>query len=764
MKRIITLLVAMAIIGAVAQASDPVRGTKARVEPQSMNFTCMVGETVTDTIYVYNLSSSNIDPVCGFTSSPGYIWTNGVNGPIPPGGVGKGVVTYTPEQAGTHTASLSMNIGGEYYSVRMTGVATAGSVQQTDMPTLEYTYDDFYYTVTAHGNGVVKLYCEGQLVENPCVLPRESESYTMTFSATAQESGKLISETAYIEVMVMAKVPYILPTPVLNIQEVENSNGYYSINVYGDGELHLLINGVAVEIPYIIQQTYEEQVLEIEAYATPLDNPYATESEHLHEVYVIPAIVMPILPDPVITTTMDEDYVYVVADGGEGWITLYIDNEQVDNPCQLYRTNEDYTVMAAATSVMEGYQQSWAYEEIFVPAKQQYAPAATIVVDVEDDYVLVNAYNEGEGTMVMYADGEPVEMPYALPRLDEDYSVSIEVSNSIEGYLTEWVQEVVLVPAKMVEPLEMTFSPIINGTTTAQGYMIEIINTDLPEAEIHYLVCVDNGDGWIPSDWALYDGVPLMFSDPGHYRVEAYAIIEGKLESYHTVCEFVVTEVVQLYDFEENGIYYKITGDGQVSVTSETSNYGSYSGSVTIPATVTHDGTTYMVTAIGDKAFSYCEDLTAVTIGDYVTAIGNEAFENCYRLTSIELGDYVISIGNSAFRYCSNLVSVVMGKGLNSIGQWAFGSCGSITDVTCKAATPPAMFDDKTFDNTVMGTATLHVYPPVLAAYQNANYWNLFNSIVGENNVNTKPNDVNGDGNVTISDVTALIDILLNSN
>lgn len=51
------------------------------------------------------------------------------------------------------------------------------------------------------------------------------------------------------------------------------------------------------------------------------------------------------------------------------------------------------------------------------------------------------------------------------------------------------------------------------------------------------------------------------------------------------------------YDFEVDGIYYMIDGD-EVAVTSRTSLGGTYSGDVVIPATVTHDGTTYPVTAI----------------------------------------------------------------------------------------------------------------------------------------------------------------------
>ena len=199
-------------------------------------------------------------------------------------------------------------------------------------------------------------------------------------------------------------------------------------------------------------------------------------------------------------------------------------------------------------------------------------------------------------------------------------------------------------------------------------------------------------------------------------------------------------------------------------VTYENNSLNSYSGKVTIPNTVTHDGVTYMVTAIGEDAFRDCENLTAVTIGDYVTTVGQMAFMNCPSLTSIVLGDYVITVEDYAFNCCSNLVSVTLGKGLRSLGRDVFGYCHSLTDVTCKAATPPAMGVESTFDSNIYQSATLHVYPPVIDSYKTTNYWRKFTNIVGEDTVNPLPSDVNGDGGVDIDDVSSLIGNLLGGN
>lgn len=90
---------------------------------------------------------------------------------------------------------------------------------------------------------------------------------------------------------------------------------------------------------------------------------------------------------------------------------------------------------------------------------------------------------------------------------------------------------------------------------------------------------------------------------------------------------------VAAYHFESNGIYYSInynsSGDHTVSVTYKDSNFNSYSGSVTIPSTVTNNGVEYTVTAIGSSAFRTCPDLTSVTIPNTVKTIGYASFSGC---------------------------------------------------------------------------------------------------------------------------------------
>ena len=114
------------------------------------------------------------------------------------------------------------------------------------------------------------------------------------------------------------------------------------------------------------------------------------------------------------------------------------------------------------------------------------------------------------------------------------------------------------------------------------------------------------------------------------------------------------------FDFEVDGIYYKINGN-EAAVTFRGQDYYSYdneySGSVVIPATVTHNGTTYPVTAIGAGAFYECTGLTSIDIPNSVTAIGDGAFW-CSGLTSAVIPNSVTTIGEGAFRDCTGLTSI----------------------------------------------------------------------------------------------------------
>ncbi|MBR3835979.1 MAG: leucine-rich repeat domain-containing protein, partial [Clostridia bacterium] len=125
------------------------------------------------------------------------------------------------------------------------------------------------------------------------------------------------------------------------------------------------------------------------------------------------------------------------------------------------------------------------------------------------------------------------------------------------------------------------------------------------------------------------------------------------------------------------------------------------------------------VTSIGELSFTYCYNLTSVTIPDSVIHIADDAFLGCDSLIGITVGennpayssdeygvlfnkdktiliryphgnertsyttpDSVTSIYNCAFSACTNLTNVTIPNSVTSIGDYAFSNCTSLTSIT----------------------------------------------------------------------------------
>ncbi len=134
-------------------------------------------------------------------------------------------------------------------------------------------------------------------------------------------------------------------------------------------------------------------------------------------------------------------------------------------------------------------------------------------------------------------------------------------------------------------------------------------------------------------------------------------------------------------------LYYNIVnGEAQVTYPGSSdifwpNTFAKPSGDLIIPASVTHGGTTYAVTSIGEMAF-IASSLTSVKIPNSVTSIGACAFiANVYNLTSIELPNSVTSIGEYAFQYCGSLTSINIPNQLTTIERGAFYGCRGLTSI-----------------------------------------------------------------------------------
>lgn len=87
------------------------------------------------------------------------------------------------------------------------------------------------------------------------------------------------------------------------------------------------------------------------------------------------------------------------------------------------------------------------------------------------------------------------------------------------------------------------------------------------------------------------------------------------------------------------------------------------------------------VTVIGEYAFSNCNNISNITLTDYVVSVEAHAFENCTKITSIDIGNDAEYVGDYAFSGCTLLKSIDLDNKLTAIGEYCFNNCDSLESV-----------------------------------------------------------------------------------
>lgn len=206
--------------------------------------------------------------------------------------------------------------------------------------------------------------------------------------------------------------------------------------------------------------------------------------------------------------------------------------------------------------------------------------------------------------------------------------------------------------------------------------------------------------------------------------------------------------VTQAYDFTVDGIYYdSIAGTTNASVTYENTNYQSYTGAVTIPATVTYDSKTYTVTAIGSNAFLGSEQMTSLIIPEGITTIGGSSFYNCTGLTSITLPSTITTLGASAFLGCSNLATVNLAStSLTSVGRFVFSNCTDLATFYSNLQSTSVITSSSYFfyRSTAISSGTLYYPYGYSAQYSGVAPWSSFGTMSAFYDLTVKPLATNG--------------------
>ena len=109
----------------------------------------------------------------------------------------------------------------------------------------------------------------------------------------------------------------------------------------------------------------------------------------------------------------------------------------------------------------------------------------------------------------------------------------------------------------------------------------------------------------------------------------------------------------------------------------------STSGSISIPAQVYSNkyGQTFKVTKVGGYAFSFCTQLTSLSLPSAVTEIGPYAIDYCKGLTSLTLPSSLTTLGLCALDGCSGITSLAIPASLTSIDS-SFARMTGLTKFT----------------------------------------------------------------------------------
>ena len=185
------------------------------------------------------------------------------------------------------------------------------------------------------------------------------------------------------------------------------------------------------------------------------------------------------------------------------------------------------------------------------------------------------------------------------------------------------------------------------------------------------------------------------------------------------------------YSFESAGIYYNITGNNTVEVTYSDRDYNTYSGSISVPETVTNNGTEYSVTTIGVSAFKGSA-VTSVSMPESITSIDYDAFYECENLESVTLPESLTTLGSDAFCGC-NHKELTLPSTVTMIESGAFVSNNRFQSITCNATTPPSLGENVFGYNAF---ATVKVPLSSIAAYRQAEGWKNFTNYYGGEVIN----------------------------
>ena len=269
----------------------------------------------------------------------------------------------------------------------------------------------------------------------------------------------------------------------------------------------------------------------------------------------------------------------------------------------------------------------------------------------------------------------------------------------------------------------------------------------------------------------------ITFAPDNYNRIKSVKVNNTDVTSGVTNNTYTITSITEdtsvevVFEtivFEVNKLVYRTIGgvNNWVEVIGINS---SYTGSITIPENVSYQGTTYVVTRIGEDAFYNKTNITSISIPASITFFDEDAFAGCTNLESV----YIESIeswlnasldepGCNPLTYAKHLFvngleinDIVIPEGITIISDYAFtgfvglksvilpstflglshefSGCKNLELVISKATTPPNIDDVAAgpFDR-ISENAVLQVPRGCKSLYESINYWKKSFKVIRE--------------------------------
>ena len=140
-------------------------------------------------------------------------------------------------------------------------------------------------------------------------------------------------------------------------------------------------------------------------------------------------------------------------------------------------------------------------------------------------------------------------------------------------------------------------------------------------------------------------------------------------------------------EFVVNNLKYTTLTGSTVSV----GGNGSWTGPLTIPSTVTYEGTTYSVTKTTENSFRNYTGITSLVISEGITEISTYTFYGCTGITSVSFPSTLTTFNLCAFQnaFSNDIGTIVIPASVRKVDTYAFASA-AVKNVEFLGSTVPS--------------------------------------------------------------------------